>query len=225
MHLLFLSGWEKGPVMDWYNNHRSKGSTAITRCSFTKITSTRIITNILSYSLKVAMYTIDRRPDPGTPFNMIMKKGCTVFDMIQELHSTSLVDEMSDCVVKLHWQGNQTINLLFILSFCFGIHSDRLAKRYTLQHYNCYFVLWTIIMLAAQNTVGGAKLNAALEHGVSQDLPKGLHKRWLKGLHQNWLEGIHHKLSNQQRGELGKELGEALGEVLGWELGWELDRA
>ena len=65
-----------------------------------------------------------------------MKAGCIAYDTIQELDSASfkeLLDSTSSCVVELHWQGKETIDLLFLLSICFVIHSDKLAHRYTLQ--------------------------------------------------------------------------------------------
>jgi hypothetical protein len=111
-------------------------------------------------------YRIDRRPDADTAFNTIMKEGCTAYDTIEEVHSNSL-DGTSDCVVELHWQGDQTIDLLFVLSICFRTHNDKWTKRYTLQHYNCYFVSWTIIMIIVRGTTACRDgLKTALEHGI-----------------------------------------------------------
>jgi hypothetical protein len=98
-----------------------------------------------------------------------MKEGCTAYDTIEGVKSHSLkeLDRTSDCAVELHWQGEQTIDLLFVLSVCFRIHNDPWAKRYTLQHYNCYFLSWTIIMIIVRNTTAwGAASNAALARGV-----------------------------------------------------------
>jgi hypothetical protein len=122
-------------------------------------------------------YRIDRRPDADAAFDTIMKEGCTPYDTIEEVHSNPLkgLNRISDCVVELQWRTEQTIDLLFILSICFRLHNDKLAQRYTLQHYNCYFLSWTIIMIIMRNTTACTDgLNAAIECGV-----------WPKGL-QNW---------------------------------------
>jgi hypothetical protein len=98
------------------------------------------------------------------------------------------LDITSRRVVELHWQGEQGIDLSFALSICFAIHNDKLADRYTLQCYNCYFLSWPIIVITMRKcavTVAGA-VTPALEQEqelvkvLSSDEPQGALK-WALG--------------------------------------------
>ena len=151
----FPSGWEKGPVTDWYNNQAAKGSTLIEKIQLRKDYQHPYYHEYIIVSTRSGhTYRIDRRPDPDTPFDTIMKIGCTAHDTIREVDSTSLkgLDSISCCVIELHWQGKETIDLLYVLSICFAIHGDKWADRYTLQRYNCYFLSWTIIAITMRKT-------------------------------------------------------------------------
>ncbi|KIM76271.1 hypothetical protein PILCRDRAFT_12877 [Piloderma croceum F 1598] len=120
--------------------------------------------------------------NPDTPFDTLMKAGCTAYDTIEEV----AWEELDSCVVKLHWRGDQTIDLLFVLSICFGIHSDNQAKWYTLQHYNCYFLSWAIIVITMRKcAVFADRLNAAMKcFGLTwtRTHPLGLDLAWELGL-------------------------------------------
>jgi hypothetical protein len=172
-------GKDKWPeIVDWYINYGSKGSTAIDKMQLRKDRQQPYCHEyIVMFTRGGHVYRIDRRPDAGAAFDTIMKEGCTPYDTVEEVHSNLLkgLNGISDCVVELHWRTEKTIDLLFVLSICFRLHNDKSAQRYTLQHYNCYFLSWTIIMIIARNTTGcAAGLDAAIECGV-----------WPKGL-QNW---------------------------------------
>jgi hypothetical protein len=107
-----------------------------------------------------------------------MKAGCTAYDTIEEVHSTPLKElhRTSGCVVELHWQDEQTIDLLFVLAICFAIHNDKWAKRYTLQCFNCYFLSWAIIVITMRKSaVCGDGLNMAVQDGIRQG---GNHVAW-----------------------------------------------
>jgi hypothetical protein len=164
-------GQDKWPeVIDWYNNYGSKDSTAIDKIQLRKNYQHPYYHEYIVISTRGGhTYRIDRRPDADAAFDTIMKEGCTAYDTIEEVDSAALreVHETSECVVELHWRGEQTIELLSVFAICFRIHNDKWAKRYTLQHYNCYFLSWTIIMIVVRNaTACEANLNAALEHGI-----------------------------------------------------------
>ena len=171
VHLDFSSGWEKGPVTDWYNKHRTKGSTAIDKIQLRKSHQHPYYHEYIIVSTRGGhTYRVDRRPDADAPFDTIMKAGCTAYDTIEEVHSTPLKElhRTSGCVVELHWRG-QTIDLLYILSICFAIHSDKRGKRYTLQCYNCYFLSWAIIVITMRKSaVCGNGLNIAVQDGIRQ---------------------------------------------------------
>jgi hypothetical protein len=153
----FPSGWEKGPVIDWYNKQGAKGSTTIEKILLRRNYQHPYYHEYIIVSTRSGhTYRIDRRPDPDAPFDTIMKTGCTAYDTIQEVDSTSLkeLDSTSSCVVELHWQSKseQSIDLLFVLSICFAIRNDEWADRYTLQRYNCYFLSWTIIAITMRKS-------------------------------------------------------------------------
>jgi hypothetical protein len=103
------------------------------------------------------------------------------YDTIEEVDSTSLeaLNGVSECVVELHWRGEQTVNLLFILFICFRIRNDKWAKRYTLQHYNCYFLSWTIIMIIVRNSTAAsrAEKNMEFRRGV-RSINRALKAEW-----------------------------------------------
>jgi hypothetical protein len=151
-----------------------------------------------------------------------MKVGCTAFDTIEEVLSTSLeeLDKTSDCVVELIWGGKQTIDLLYVLSICFGIHTDKLAKRYTLQHYNCYFLSWTIVLLTMRKTATwGTGLHAALKRGVHRGVNRCVHGQQLEYALRLGLEGqLGWDLGWGLSRELARELGLVLGRTLSREL-------
>ncbi|KIM77676.1 hypothetical protein PILCRDRAFT_825113 [Piloderma croceum F 1598] len=155
VRLGFTSGLENGPVRDWYNKQKVKGSTAIKKIQLRKDHEKPYYHEYITISTRSGhTYRVDRRPDPDAPIDTIMKIGCIAYDMIEELDSTSFkeLDSTSSCVVELHWQGKDTIDLLFVLSICFAIHNDELANRYTLQRYNCYFLSWAIIGIAMRKS-------------------------------------------------------------------------
>jgi hypothetical protein len=168
VHLDFTSGWEKGPVIDWYNEQGIKGSTVIEKIQLRKDYLHPYFHKYIIISTRSGhTYRLDRRPDPDAPFDTIMKFGCITYDTIQELDSTSLkkLDSTSSCVVELHWQGIETIDLLFVLSICSAIHNNKWADRYTLQCYNCYFLSWAIIGITMRKS---AVCGAVFDTGVRE---------------------------------------------------------
>ena len=130
-------------------------------------------------------------------------------------------ESTSSCVVELHWQSEESIDLLFVLSICFAIHNDKWTDRYTLQHYNCYFISWAIIFTMRKRVVCTAKLQG--NKGMLLVMGLGLE------LNQN-LEGM---LTEKLTGEQVLELAWELAPVRVWarapveqacELPWELAR-
>jgi len=153
IHLDFASGWAKGPVTEWYDRHRRKGSTLIEKLQLRKFLQPPYYHEcIVVFTQGGHTYRVDRRPDPDAPFDTIMKAGCKPYDTVQAIESRILkeLEKASDCVVELHWHGKPTIDLLFVLSICFALRQDEHAKQYTLQKYNCYFLSWAIIMVAVR---------------------------------------------------------------------------
>jgi hypothetical protein len=164
-------GGDKWPeIIAWHNHHVGIDSTAIDKIQLCKDHQHPYYHEyIIAITRGNHTYRVDRRPDPDAPFDTVMKEGCTPYDTIEEVDDTALkeLDGTYECVVELRWRGEQTINLLFLLSICFRIHNDERAKRYTLQHYNCYFLSWTIIITVVRKSMTlEARLNAAQELGI-----------------------------------------------------------
>ena len=154
VRLDFPSGWEKGPVTDWYNKQGAKGSTMIESIQLRKDYQHPYYHEYIIVSTRSGhTYRIDRRPDPNTPFDTIMKAGCTAYDTIQEVDSLKDLDSTSHCVIELNWREEPTIDLLFIISICFAIRNNKQADRYTLQCYNCYFLSWAIIVITMRKVL------------------------------------------------------------------------
>ena len=172
IHLDFASDWTKGPVIEWYERHRSNGSTLIEKLQLRRdLQPPYYHEYIVVFTQGGHTYRVDRRPDPDAPFDTIMRAGCKPYDTIQAVESRSLreLEKVSDCMVEVHWHGKPTIDLLFILSICFALRQDESAKQYTLQRYNCYFLSWTIIMavvrkMAAWETRLGDVMSEAFLH-------------------------------------------------------------
>ena len=202
------NGCDKWPkVIDWCKKRGDKGSTAIKKMQLRKNHQHPYYHEyIVIFTKGGHTYRIDRRPDADAPFDTIMRVGCTAYDTIEEIHPTSLreLDGTFDCVAELRWQGERTIDLLFVLSICFRIHNDKWTKRYTLQHYNCYFLSWTIIIIIMRNTMAWG--TEALEHGV---WPKELQ---IRSADRNV------ELEQEREQELELEIAQARIQELKWEL-------
>ena len=173
-------GSEKWPdLVDWYNSHGSRGFSAIDKIQLRKNRQHPYYHEYIVIITRGGYtFRIDRRPDADAAFDTIMREGCTPYDTIEEVDSTSLevLNGVSECVVELHWRGEQTVNLLFILFICFRIRNDKWTKRYTLQHYNCYFLSWTIIMIIVRNSTVVSKAEA-FKRGV-QSIKQALKAEW-----------------------------------------------
>jgi hypothetical protein len=161
-------------IVDWCIKRGSKDSIAIDKMQLRKDHQQPYYHEYtIIFTRSGHIYRVDQRPDADAAFDTIMKEGCTAYDTIKEVNSTELreVEATSDCVVELQWRGDQTINIIIILSICFNIRNDKWAARYTLQHYNCYFVSWTIITISVRN-------NTALE--TSSNVAFAAPSIWLK---------------------------------------------
>jgi len=171
--------------MDWYNSHKSQGSTIIDRMQLRRdLQHPYYHEYIVVFVRGGHAYRIDRRPDRSAPFDTIMKRGCKAYDTVEAVGQRSLkrLETMSDCVVELHWKNTQILDLLLVLAICFAIREDKFAKRYTLQRYNCYFLSWTIVMIALRNTVAWgvrlSQLGGRLSLVLDGSLWQGAQEHW-----------------------------------------------
>ncbi|KAG8743094.1 hypothetical protein FRC10_000394 [Ceratobasidium sp. 414] len=63
--------------------------------------------------------------------------------------------ELLEIELSTHWEIRLNLpveaDILLILSACFAIAQDRMARNYALREYNCYFFSWTIVMLVTRH--------------------------------------------------------------------------
>ncbi|KAG8742510.1 hypothetical protein FRC10_001344 [Ceratobasidium sp. 414] len=145
----FSSGWGKGLVFDWYKHMRS---TSVAKIQLRKEFEEPFRHEfILVHLQRSGFYRLDRRGDPNVPTQTLRAEGSEAYDTIHEVTELDKVESTSECLVEL--RPNGTIDLLFILSICFSIHSDPKTQRYTLQRFNCYFFSWTITSIVARHSV------------------------------------------------------------------------
>jgi len=99
-----------------------------------------------------------------------MRAGCQPHDTVQTVDSRLWreLEKTSDCIVEVYREGKPIIDLLFILSICFALRRDEQAKQYTLQRYTCYFLSWTVIMIAVRDA---ATWETRLDAIVSEAFP------------------------------------------------------
>jgi len=141
------------PILEWYEGQKNNGSTLIEKLQLRRdLLPPYYHEYIMVFTQGSHTYRVDRRPDPDSPFDTIMRAGCKPYDTIQAVDSRSWreIEKASDCVVELTWYEKPKVDLLFVLSICFALRQDEHAKQYTLQRYNCYFLSWAIIMMVVR---------------------------------------------------------------------------
>jgi hypothetical protein len=229
----FPAGWGKGPVTDWYNEQRAKGSTVIEKIQLRKDYQHPYYHEYIIITIRSGLtYRIDRRPDPDAPFDTIMKNGCTAHDSIQEVDSE--LDNTSSCVVELHWQSEseESIDISFVLSICFAIRNDKWADRYTLQRYNCYFLSWAIVaIIMRKSAVCGAAFSTGIMPSCMDELERALELElertleWVLALEaerEARVPSLEAKRAYVRARVRVRELAEELARGLGRELVWYL---
>ncbi|KAG9075625.1 hypothetical protein FRC06_009979 [Ceratobasidium sp. 370] len=61
------------------------------------------------------------------------------------------LEQQTACEVDLYLEGD--MDILAILSACYGISRDNYAQNYALLQYNCYFFSWTILAVVARHKI------------------------------------------------------------------------
>ncbi|KAJ1306280.1 hypothetical protein OPQ81_010983 [Rhizoctonia solani] len=145
----FSSGWGKGSIFHWFKDIRYTSVAKIQlRKEFEEPFHHKFI---LVHLQRGGFCRLDRQGDPKVPTHTLRSEGSEAHDTIQQLAELNEIDSTSECLVELDLNG--TIDLSFILSICFSIHSDPKTQRYTLQRFNCYFFSWTITSIVARHSV------------------------------------------------------------------------
>lgn len=154
----FGSEWGKGAIFDWYRNTLT--SRTITRLEV-RITRDAVPHRfVVAYLQDGSVCRFDRRP--RTPNLFTIASHSTIERPIEEPTSraadeASIVNraELFEIELTTHREINLdlpgTADVLLILSACFAIAQDKLARNYALREYNCYFFSWTIVMLVTRH--------------------------------------------------------------------------
>lgn len=153
--LTFPLGWRKGPVFEgWYDKLESDTkATSIDRLEIRKDTSGAFPHRfIVLHMCNGAIHRFDRRPHqeetgPAVLVNAAVK---SKDEYIADVSSTAWLrfQAVSHCEIELLLGGR--VDLLAVLSACYGISLDRTAHEYTLLAHNCFFFSWTILMVVSR---------------------------------------------------------------------------
>jgi hypothetical protein len=89
---------------------------------------------------------------PGRRQDALRSKGIPAVDYMQVFRPSEKpdFDPESDLVALIRYPIS--FKLLSVLDICYAIQLDSDAKRYTLQCFNCYFFVWTIILILGRQT-------------------------------------------------------------------------
>jgi len=108
-----------------------------------------------------SIHRFDRRPEQKTSENI---PGHTLFDLVRNKAvkredsyianlSPKQLDDISTltyCEIELFFEEQQ-LDLLTIVSACFGISRNSVADKYTFLKHNCFFFSWTILMVVLRH--------------------------------------------------------------------------
>jgi hypothetical protein len=177
-------------VTNWYNLHRSNGSTTIRTMQLRKEHDSPFHEFIMVLTKAGHSYRVDRGTD-GPVWNTLSEKGVPPRDTMALLQLTSWteLDQLSYCAIDLRWGDDKTIDLKLILDIGFEIHNNS-GRRYRLLTHNCYFFAQTIITVGVRKTVtlrnglNGA-LNMVLKRSMTWELFEGASKSILRNIPHN----------------------------------------
>ncbi|KAG9113870.1 hypothetical protein FRC07_007713 [Ceratobasidium sp. 392] len=156
--IIFPFGWDgrKGPAFDWYRSlpcHYFNRLQVLKDC--TGPVPHRFIVAHLTDGSK---HRFDRRPKSRNS-GEILAAGFFNTSIIEAADGTEAIqpsawpdlEQHTKCEVDLDLEGD--MDILTILSACYGISQDESAQNYALLQYNCYFFSWTILAIVARHKV------------------------------------------------------------------------
>jgi hypothetical protein len=177
--LITFDEWDKGGIFDWYRAYRKRHSTLVQKLELRKERDNFKHEFVAVYLDTGRIHRIDRRPIVGANIDAISSKGCEAEDSITRVKGDELVTMQSDTdlEIELEFKSNQP-DLYTVLAICVCIRMDTRSARYSLQHYNCYFVARTIIVLMMRHHMlqrpaafgGSLRWDALTEPAVSKHI-------------------------------------------------------
>ncbi|KAG9119914.1 hypothetical protein FRC07_004833 [Ceratobasidium sp. 392] len=152
----FPFDWDglKGPIFDWYRSLPSRyfSRLQIRKDSVGPVPHMFIVAHLTDGSKQ----RFDRRPK-SKKSGEILAAGFFNTSIIEAADETEVVEpnawprleKDTKCEVDLDLEGG--MDMLTILSVCYGISRDESAQNYALLQYNCYFFSWTILAIVARH--------------------------------------------------------------------------
>lgn len=135
----FPKGWREGPVFEWYDSLQCKTvkSLQIRKQPWNGVVHRFIIARMADESI----FRFDRRlPNVTT----------TRFRAIDEVRAAKpRIMETSKCEVELALR--REVELILVLSACYGISQDDDAQNYDPLVYNCWFFSWAVLTIVARH--------------------------------------------------------------------------
>ncbi|KAG8699300.1 hypothetical protein FRC08_005383 [Ceratobasidium sp. 394] len=156
--ILFPSGWDglNGPVFDWYRGLtcRHINRLQIRKDSSGTVPHRFIVAHLTDHSIQ----RFDRRPKSKNSGEILVAGflNTATIEAVDEIEMVEAstwpsLERQTACEVDLYLEGN--MNILAILSACYGISRDNNAQNYALLRYNCYFFSWTILAVVARHKI------------------------------------------------------------------------
>ncbi|KAG9094932.1 hypothetical protein FS749_011510 [Ceratobasidium sp. UAMH 11750] len=152
----FSDVWGEGETFDWYRNTLS--SRMINRLEV-RITRDAVPHRfVVAYMQDGSICRFDRRP--RTPQSVFVPIGpqspgeepsCGAADEACIVNRAELLEIEYSTNWEIRLNLPVEIDVLLILSACFAIAQDKLARNYALREYNCYFFSWTIVILITRH--------------------------------------------------------------------------
>ncbi|KAG9075753.1 hypothetical protein FS749_012538 [Ceratobasidium sp. UAMH 11750] len=146
----FSSGWQAGPVYEWYKSQPTK--------KFLQLEYRKDLTGAFRHEFIVVRLDngtccrFDRRAKQELRVHAVKDEGTIAEDTAYVLHFSeagfTAIGNESELVLSIDFPEGQ--DLLLILAIFFSLKSNRKSRRYTLTRFNCYFVCWTVALITAR---------------------------------------------------------------------------
>ncbi|KAG9091970.1 hypothetical protein FRC07_011749, partial [Ceratobasidium sp. 392] len=156
--IIFPSDWEthEGPTFDWYQRLSCK---RIRRLQIRKDSSGAVPHRfIVAHLADNSIQRFDRRPQSKNAGEIVAASlfGTSTIAADDEIEMVEAgawpsLEQQTKCEVDLDLGGD--MDILTILSACYGISRDASARDYALLRYNCFFFSWTILAIVARHKV------------------------------------------------------------------------
>ncbi|KAG9084112.1 hypothetical protein FRC07_013712, partial [Ceratobasidium sp. 392] len=153
--LKFDSGWNVGPVFDWYNGLTDPKAKAIQTIQIRKDASTPVPHRFIVVRMCDQLaHRFDRRPDRGptadtNTIDLIFNQAVTSEDSYVRNISLEAEEKVSEREIELTLDGQ--VDLLSVISICYAISVDTLAQKYSFLRHNCFFFSWTILTIISRH--------------------------------------------------------------------------